>query len=97
MTVPSEHALDAQIALRDAILDLILSRRFIGSIPMSGMHAAVACVGAAAVMVALLPRPMRVRLADDLAASLPTLVDARADEIESGEFDDAMDRRQYDH
>lgn len=97
MTHPSPAALDAQIEIRDAILDLIQDHRFLGSVPMSEMHAAVACMGAAAVMVALLPRAVRVRLDDDLAAALPDLVDARATEIESGEFDDAMDRRRHDH
>ncbi|HQS09492.1 MAG: hypothetical protein B7Y12_02075 [Rhizobiales bacterium 24-66-13] len=88
----SRIALDAQIELRDQILQLIQDRRFVGSVRSSEMHAAVACMGAAAVMIALLPTAVRGRLVEQMADALPIIVAKRAGEIVSGEFDEQMAR-----
>ncbi|MFG1267668.1 hypothetical protein V5F40_06860 [Xanthobacter sp. DSM 14520] len=90
---PTPEALDAQSQLRDAILDLIQEKRFIGSSRHSEIHAAVACMGAAAVMIALLPPAQRDQIAEVIADGLAPTVEKRAAEILSGEFDDAMARR----
>jgi len=54
---------------------------------------AVACMGAAAVMIAMIPDPQRASLMKQLTDAFPASVAQRSAEIENGIFDAEFDGR----
>lgn len=74
-----------QTALRNKIADLCLDH--IDRDTMNAVECFVACMGAAAVIAAVLPKPSRDKLIDAAVENLGRHADKRAEEIRSGEFD----------
>lgn len=84
-----------QNAMRDQILDLIQQQDFLDDMPLSKVNAAAACMGAAAVLVALLHEDDVTEVSQGMAASFPERVRKRAAEIDRGEFDHRLERRNH--
>lgn len=76
---------DQQQDLRNAIVALCFDH--IDADLMNTAYCFVACMGAAAVCAAVLPKPSRDRLVDAAVESLGAHADKRAQEMRSGAFD----------
>ena len=74
-----------QTALRNKIADLCLDH--IDRDVMNAVECFIACIGAAAVIAAVLPKPSRDKLIDAAVQNLGRHADKRAEELRSGEFD----------
>lgn len=74
-----------QTALRNQIADLCLDH--IHRDTTNAVECFVACMGAAAVMAAVLPKPGRDKLIEAAIENLGAHADKRAEELRSGEFD----------
>lgn len=86
---------DKQIDLRDTILALVLPTVESPTLP-SITAAIAACSGAAAVVIALMPSEAHRRAAvQQLVEHLPLIVEKRAAEIRSGQFDRDLQRSQH--
>ncbi|CEJ15983.1 hypothetical protein BN1110_06334 [bacterium YEK0313] len=84
---------DLQLALRDNIACLVADQTDLSK-TAHVIEAAVAAVGAAAIIAALLPDGSRQVLAKELAEHIEQMVEIRRGEIQSGAFDRRMERRQ---
>jgi hypothetical protein len=80
----------ADRSLRDEILHMALPH--IGP-SLSEITVSVEIMGAAAVVIALLPTEARKKVTEMLIEALPHHIEQRAREIASGAFDDEMSRR----
>lgn len=70
--------MDQQQDLRNAIIDADV---------LNTASCFVACMGAAAICAAVVPKPSRDRLVDAAVENLGAHADKRAEEMRSGEFD----------
>lgn len=77
--------LDQQQDLRNAIVALCFDH--IDTDILNTGHCFVACMGAAAVCAAVLPKPSRDKLVDAAVENLGAHTDKRAEEMRSGAFD----------
>ncbi|SEG58837.1 hypothetical protein [Bosea lathyri] len=84
---------DPQMELRDVFLRTAMDAVDLGN-AKNTVEAAVAAMGAAAVLIAMLPRQSRDTVIAQICEALPKSVRQRSREIESGLFDRQMDRRQ---
>ena len=82
-TMPMD--LDQQQKLRDGILALCFD--MIDADTLNTVSCFVACMGAAAVCAAVLPKESRDKLVDAAVENLAMHADKRADEMRSGAFD----------
>lgn len=85
--------IDPGIALRDTFLRTALKTMDLGS-AKAAVEAAVAAMGAAAVLIAMLPEQSRESVITQICEKLPEMVETRHRELMSGEFDRHMERQQ---
>ena len=86
-------ASDPQMELRDVFLRTAMAAVDLGNAKIL-VEAAVAAMGAAAVFISMLPKDSRDTVIGQICEALPKSVRQRSREIESGLFDQHMDRRQ---
>lgn len=76
---------DQQQDLRNALVGLCFDH--IDADTLNTVHCFVACMGAAAICAAVLPKEARDRLVDAAVENLGAHADKRAEEMRSGDFD----------
>lgn len=76
---------DQQIDLRNSIIALCFDH--IDADVLSSVSCFVACMGAAAICAAVLPKDSRAKLVDAAIENLEAHADKRAEEMRSGAFD----------
>jgi hypothetical protein len=79
-----------QHRLRDELLSVLSP--YIHDRKVTEIKAAVAAMGALAVVCAILPKPARDKLVEELCDALGPHADKRATEIRSGDFDLKLER-----
>lgn len=81
--------MSAQTALRDKLAEITLSHleTGTGSLTTVIVEAFVACIGAAAIMAAMLPEKSRLDVIDGIEDTLTKLAAQRARELADGTFD----------